>query len=141
MAESIIIHFAASCAQDVSQKLYRSFGENEADEWRWPADNFSVIVRPYLDYQTEYEKEEREAVEAKLSGEPQSSYDFEIRRTKSDEACDIIERFIRSELSDMNYVLDDMHNLYSREDIESVAELLNQYRYQKREQGGSGNAG
>jgi hypothetical protein len=54
-----------------------------------------------------------------------------LRRSRSDDACDLLEPFIRNSLKDFDFVVDDMHNLYSKSDLDSVTDFLDIYRYEK----------
>ena len=131
MAESIIIHFSTENKDEVVNALQQQFIPVGQDEFRFPEDDYLVIVTPYEDFDKEYEENEKEEIIEKIGSTPQFSYDFEIRRTKSDEACDLLERFIRTNFKNINYLVDDMFNLLSKEEVNQSNTFLDVYRYKK----------
>jgi hypothetical protein len=131
MAESIIIHFNELDPAVILSRVKVMFGARDHQTWSFPADDSLILVRPYDDFESEYEASERDGVCAKLGGIPTTSLDFEIRRSRSDDACDVLERFIRDDLGDLNFVVDDMSRLLSRDDLEGINDFLDCYRYKK----------
>lgn len=131
MAESIIIHFREIDENELITCLDQHFDRHSEESWYHPKNDYLVIITIYTHYSTEYEDEDRTSLQDKLGGDPTISYDFEIRRSRSDEACDLLEPFIRNELKGFNFVVDDMFNLYSKSELESVSDFLDMYRYKK----------
>lgn len=145
MAESIIIHFSTDNILKVEEILHRQFIQVSENELRYPMmypivypivypiDDYLIMITRYEDFDNEYEKIEQEEIIEKIGLKPSLSYDFEIRRSKSDEACDLLESFIRNHLQDVNYLVDDMKSFLSKEEIKYSNTFLDQYRYKKGE--------
>lgn len=131
MAESIIIHFRNIDENDLISCLDQHFDRHNEESWYHPKDDYLVIITRYTDYTAEYEDEDKASLQDKLCGDPTISYDFEIRRSRSDEACDLLEPFIRKKLKAFNFVVDDMFNLYSKSELDSISDFLDMYRYKK----------
>ena len=131
MAESIIIHFNLSNRSEIIDCLNRNFDRHKESCWYHPSEDYLVMIVPYEHYEVEYEDEEKKVIREKLMAEPNASFEFEIRRSKSDEACDLIEKFIRRKLSDFDFVVDDMNHVYSKEELLEVSNFLDIYRYKK----------
>jgi hypothetical protein len=133
MAESIIIHFNELNPALVNSRIDARFGVCDRQTWSFPAYDYLILVRPYPcdDFYAEYEASERDDIRIKLGGLPTASFEFEIRRSRSDEACDVLERFVRSDLQGLNFVVDDMWRFVSCNDLEGVADFLDCYRYRK----------
>lgn len=131
MAESIIIHTTGDHAAKFIERIAARFGEEVNGHRASPLDDYLVLVYSYDDFEAEYEPSEKEEVISKLGGETTSSYCFEIRRSRSDAACDLLEDFIRHDLADLDYVVDDCRQLPSREEVEGDGEFLDLYHYQK----------
>ena len=133
MAESIIIHFNELNPAAIISRIDTRFGPSDHQAWRFPADDYLILVHPYPcdDFDAEYEASERDDVRTKLGGLPTVSFDFEIRRSKSDDACDVLERFVRVDLQGLNLVVDDMWRLISSSDLQGVTDFLDCYRYNK----------
>ena len=108
MAESIIIHFYELNPSVVLSRIEGKFGSRDQQTWSFPADDYLIHVHPYDDFESEYEASERDDVCTKLGGIPAASFDFEIRRSRSDDACDVLERFVRVDLQGLAFVVDDM---------------------------------
>ena len=141
MAESIIIHFNAFDRSKILSRIEDRFGPSVHQTWSFPADDYLIRVHAYEDFNSEYDVSERDDVSTKLRGVPTASFDFEIRRSRSDEACDVLERFVRVDLQGLNFVVDDMTRLVSCDDLEGVSDFLDCYRYKRlAEQGGGGQA-
>jgi hypothetical protein len=131
MAESIIIHFNELDPSVVLSRIQGKFGARNHQTWSFPADDYLILVYPYDDFESEYEASERDEVWLKLGGNPTASFAFEIRRSRSDDACDVLERFVRADLRDLKFVVDDMWRLISSNDLEGVSDFLDCYRYKK----------
>jgi len=131
MAESIIIHFSELNSSKISERLNQNFDQSDENRWYHPRENYLVMIAPYRDYETEYEEDKKEEVRSKLYRAPSVSYDFEIRRSRSDEACDLLEKFIRNELDDFDFVVDDMDHIYSKKELPEITDFLDLYRYNK----------
>jgi|JFJP01.1.fsa_nt_gi hypothetical protein len=143
MAESIIIHFSTDNILKVEEILHQQFIQVYEYELRYPMmyplvypivypiDNYLIMVSPYKDFDNEYDNIDKEKIIEKMGLKPSLSYDFEIRRSKSDEACDLLESFIRNHLHDFNYLVDDMQNFLSKEEIKNSDTFLDLYRYEK----------
>lgn len=131
MAESIIIHFNQPDQASVLDRLQDRFGTSADGTRIFPAEDYLILVRSYEGFDSEYDESERDEVCAKLGGEPTASFDFEIRRSRSDDACDVLERFVRDGLQGMNFVVDDMWRLLSRCELEDTNDFLDRYRYKR----------
>ena len=131
MAESIIIHFNEYDPAVVISRIEAMFGSGDHQTWSFTADDYLILVHPYNDFQSEYEALERDAVCTKLNGIPTVSFDFEIRRSRSDDACDVLERFVRVDLQGLNFVVDDMWRLISNSDLQGITDFLHCYRYNR----------
>lgn len=129
MAESIIIHFRTHAKADIESAIERQFVRGQNSSWCFPVADYLVLVTQYKDYDAEYEEHEKAVVRTKLGGDPDVSFDFQIRRSKSDDACDVIENFVRTMLSQLDYVVDDMTRILSRADLEQTHDFLDEYRY------------
>lgn len=132
MAESIIIHFSELNLSKLPERLNKNFDQSGENQWHHPREDYLVMIAPYDDYESEYEEAEKKTVREKLKGPPSASYDFEIRRSRSDEACDLLEVFIRNELSEFDFVVDDMDHIYSKNDLLGITDFLDVYRYNKK---------
>ena len=113
MAESIIIH-CGKHANMFTNLINKRFGEAPEQMWYFPKNEYLVMITPYTDYDTEYEPSEQAEVLSKLGEAPSISYDFEIRRSRSDEACDLLEDFIRNDLKGLSFIVDDMQRILSQ---------------------------
>ncbi|MGJ8697983.1 MAG: hypothetical protein ACSHYF_16840 [Verrucomicrobiaceae bacterium] len=132
MAESIIIHFLTEGAPQIEERIGSRFYRLGDDAWQFPSkDCWLGNVTPYLDFDSEYEPSEKEIVRAKLGGDPTHSFDFEIRRSRSDEACDVLEQFVRESLGGLRFVVDDMARIMTKEEISIASDFLDIYRYKK----------
>lgn len=131
MAESIIIHFHEVDPATVLSRIEGRFGSSVHQAWSFPADDYLILVCAYENFDSEYEASEREDVSTRLGGSPTASFDFEIRRSRSDDACDVLERFVRVDLKGLNFVVDDMSRLISCDDLEGVSDFLDCYRYKR----------
>ena len=133
MAESIIIHFNERNPAAIIGRLEARFGVSDRQAWRFPADDYLICVRPYSceDLDAEYDAAEREGIRTQLAGPPTASFDFEIRRSGSDDACDLLERFVRVDLQGLTFVVDDMWRLISCKDLEGITDFLDCYRNKK----------
>ena len=135
MAESIIIHFNELDPAEIISRIDTRFGLSDHHAWRFPADDYLILVHPYPcdDFDAEYEASERDDFRTKLGGLPTVSFVFEIRRFRSDDACDLLEQFVRVDLHGLNFVVDDMWRLISSSDLQGVTDFLDCYRYKKRQ--------
>lgn len=131
MAESIIIHFRDTDEKELIACMNTHFDRPDNKFWYHPKNDYLVIITCFTDDLREYADEDKDLIREKLGGDPTTSFDFEIRRSRSDEACDLLEPFIRNKLKDFNFVVDDMENLYSRSDLRSATDFLDIYRYEK----------
>lgn len=131
MAESIIIHFNQKNLTVVLSRIEAKFVSRDHQTWSFPADDYLILVYLYNDFEAEYEASERDDVCTKLGGIPTASFAFEIRRSRSDDACDVLERFVRVDLQGLNFVVDDMWRLISSSDLHGVTDFLDRYRYKK----------
>jgi hypothetical protein len=131
MAESIIIHFIELDPAVVVSRIDGMFGLRDHQTWSFPADDYLLRVSPYDDFESEYEASERDDIASKLGRVPTVSFDFEIRRSRSDDACDVLERFVRVDLQGLNFVVDDMWRLISSSDLQGVTDFLDCYRYKR----------
>ena len=131
MAESIIIHFDVSSPSQVIECLNRAFDHQNENSWYHPKEDYLIMIDSFEDYEVEYERKEKEIIEQKLMATPKVSYEFEIRRSKSDEACDLIEKFIKTELNGLKFIVDDMDQIYTKDEINEVSDFLDIYRYKK----------
>jgi hypothetical protein len=132
MAESIIIHFLTEGAAEVEERIGSRFYKLGDAAWQFPSKDCCLgNVTPYLDFDLEYEPSEKETVRAKLGGDPTHSFDFEIRRSRSDEACDVLEQFVRDSLGGLHFVVDDMFRIMTKEEISIANDFLDIYRYKK----------
>ena len=138
MPESIIIHFREADTADVIRRIERQFVPCPDHCWRFPLEDQLLRVGWYSDFLSEYESPEKDRVMAMLGGEPTVSLDFEIRRSRSDEACDVLERFVRRDLSNLNFVVDDNHDsLIPPSRLDRLEDFLDVYRYRRRTEQGS----
>ena len=137
MAESIIIHCRVRDVAELVSRIESRFDSVSESTWRFPADEYFLSVSRYADFESEYEPSEKEEIHAKLGGVPTASFDFEIRRTRSDEACEFLESFVRDELSDLEFVVDDMSRILSRQELVGITDFLDIYRYKKQAESGS----
>ena len=131
MAESIIIHFRECDTARILSRIEGRFGAKVHQTWSFPPADYLILVRAYEGFDSEYEASERDEVRTKLGGEPTASFDFEIRRCRSDDACDVLERFVRDDLQGLNFVVDDMTRCLSRCEMEGTNDFLDLYRYKK----------
>ena len=131
MAESIIIHFNELNPSVVLSRIEGKFGAHDHQTWSFPVDDYLILVYPYDDFESEYEAPERDEICIKLRGIPTASFAFEIRRSRSDDACDVLERFVRVDLQGLDFVVDDMWRLISSSDLHGVTDFLDCYRYKK----------
>ena len=143
MAESIIIHYNEQNPAVVLSRIESNFVSGDDQTWCFPANNYLILVYPYDDFETEYEASERHAICTKLGGIPTASFAFEIRRSRSDDACDALERIVRVEFQGLNFVVDDMERYISVSELEGTSDFLDLYRYKKLadQQGGTTNGG
>ena len=131
MAESIIIHVTGDHAGKLLERINVRFGDGSAGTRAAPPDDYLVLAYRYHDFRTEYESPDREEIISKLGGEPSVSFQFEIRRSRSDAACDLLEDFIRHDLAGLDFVVDDMFRILSRREVKHDPEFLDVYRYDK----------
>ena len=131
MAESIIIHFRGQDALQVSQALNKQFGSVGNNTWVFPLPEYLLRVSRYDSYEEEYDADEKAEVEAQLGEAPAVSYDFEIRRSRSDEACDVLELFVKQHLSGMKIAVDDMFRIWSKKELAEAKDFLDIYRHDK----------
>ncbi|MGJ8655604.1 MAG: hypothetical protein ACSHX6_04065 [Akkermansiaceae bacterium] len=131
MSESIIIHFNESDHAKITNLIESQFGSSQNGMWHYPEDDYLIIITRYEDINSEYEPQEIESVITKLNGKPSASYDFEIRRSRSEEACDVIESFVRTDLQALNFVVDDMFRTISGSEFEVINDFLDCYKYKK----------
>ena len=133
MAESIIIHCRQRDADELVRRIEARFVRVSESKWRFPADDYLLSVSSYTDFASEYELTEKQEMITKLGEEPTVAFDFEIRRSRSDEACDVLESFVRADLSDIEFLVDDMSRILSRGELVGVDDFLDVYRYKKQE--------
>jgi hypothetical protein len=140
MAESIIIHFNELNPAAITSRIDTRFGASDHQAWRFPADDYLILVHQYPsdDFDAEYVASERDDVRTKLGSLPTVSFDFEIRRSRSDDACEVLERFVRIDLLGLNFVVDDMWRLISSSELQGVTDFLDCYRYKKTAESGPG---
>jgi hypothetical protein len=133
MAESIIIHFNECNPAAIISRIETRFGASDRQAWRFPADDYLICVRPYSceDFDAENEAAERDDISFQLAGSPNASFDFEIRRSRSDDACDLLEQFVRVDLQGLTFIVDDMRRLISCKDLEGITDFLDCYRYKR----------
>lgn len=132
MAESIIIHFLAEGAAPVEERIGSRFYRLGDQAWQFPSKDYCLgSVTPYLDFESEYEPSEKAQVKTKLGGDPTHSFNFEIRRSRSDEACDVLEQFVKDNLGGLNFVVDDMLRIMTKEEVGGANDFLDIYRYKK----------
>jgi hypothetical protein len=131
MAESIIIHVTGDNAAKLLDRIAARFGDEVNGTRAAPLDDYLVLVYGYDDFEVEYEAPEKDEVISKLGGEPAASFCFEIRRSRSDAACDLLENFIRNDLAGLDFAVDDMYRILSRPEVERDHEFLDIYRYEK----------
>jgi hypothetical protein len=129
MAESIIIHFLENDPVRIINRIEGRFGAGSHQTWSFPKSDSLLLISPYDDFESEYEAAESDEVKAKLGGAPTFSFDFEIRRSRSDDACEVLERFVREDLQGLNFVVNDMSRFLSHLDLENTHDFLDCYRY------------
>lgn len=131
MAESIIIHFNELNPTLILSRIQGLCGSCHHQTRSFPADDYLLLVSPYYDFDSDYEASERDDICSKLGGIPTASFDFELRRSRSDDACDVLERFVRVDLQGLTFVVDDMTRLISCADMEGVSDFLDCFRYKR----------
>lgn len=131
MAESIIIHCSRSDRAELLLRIEARFECVSKSMWRFPSDDYLVSVTPYDDFEREYDQSEKDDVIARLGGTSIASFNFEIRRSRSDEACDMLEDFVRLDCCGFNFVVDDMFRILDSADLRDINDFLDVYRYKK----------
>jgi len=133
MAESIIIHFRRDDPSEIIRRIENWCGTGSHGTWAFPENDYLLLISPVDDIESDYETSELEELRAKLGGVPTFALDFQIRRSRSDEACEALERLVREDLQGLDFVVDDnMFRLISHLELENVHDFLDQYRYKKK---------
>lgn len=124
MAESINIHFRVQDSDEVAKRIEDRFHNERVP----PGFEVLVLVYPYDNFECEYEDSWLAEVRRVLGDGPLLSYIFEIRRSRSDDACDQLEPFLLRDLEGIGYVADNSIIITSR----LTPDFLTPYRYAKR---------
>ena len=128
MSESIIIHFQSNDKLQIEAIINDQFIQISDDEFRFPENDYLIIATQYEEFDTEYD--DKEKIE-NLIGPSPISYNFEIRRSKSNEACVFLENFIKGHLDQYEYILDNMESLFSKDEIQISDSFLDLYKHKK----------
>jgi hypothetical protein len=134
MAESILLHFRSASAQDVLRRI-APVAEKATDRELYsypPGDDYLLLISTYEDYATEYDEDQRAELERMLESRPHGSLDFELRRSRSDAACDAALEIVRKLSAEFSFVVDDCDRFWRANEAISSSHFLDQYRYAKR---------
>ena len=134
MAESILLHFRSASAQDVLRRI-APVTEKAADRELYsypPGADYLLLITPYEDYATEYDDDQQAELERMLEARPHGSLDFELRRSRSDAACDATVEILRKLSAEFSFVVDDCARFWLASEAISSSHFLDLYRYAKK---------
>jgi hypothetical protein len=134
MAESILLHFRGASASDVLRRIAPVTDKAAGRESysHPPGADYLLLISPYEDYATEYDGSERAEIERMLEARPHGSLDFELRRSRSDAACDAAVRILGKLSAEFSFVVDDGARFWLGSEAVSSPRFLDLYRYSKR---------
>ena len=131
MAESIILHFSTASANEVLTQC-AAFTEKATghEMYFYPSNaDYLLLLTPYRDYAQEYGPEEKAQLQEALGGEPRGSVDFELRRSRSDTACDAATEIIARLSNEFTFVIDDLSRIWTAGEALRSPDFLREYRY------------
>lgn len=105
----------------------------DGELYSYPPDGeYLLLIRIYEDYAIEYDEDQRAEIERMLKSRPHGSLDFELRRSKSDDACDAAVEMFRMLSAEFSFVVDDCNRFWHASEAINSSHFLDQYRYAKR---------
>jgi hypothetical protein len=130
MPESIIVHFSEASASEIFPVLAACCERAiNRETYFYPSNGtYVLLMSEYLDYEVEYDEEEKTRIEASLGRCPCFSLSIELRRSKQDFACDAAAALVSELSTSRSLIVDDCHRLWSRAEIQAGSDFLQAYR-------------